>query len=76
MSQQTIKIIPRKVWCPATQQMVTVIGVISPLANTLQELFVKECVLQKDCLKIKHGEYSRGPPHGCLIGERLQASRW
>jgi hypothetical protein len=70
MTQQTKKIIPRKVWCPATQQMVTVIGLINPLANSLQELFVKECLLQKDCPEIKHGHY------GCLVGKRLQGSRW
>jgi hypothetical protein len=70
MTQQTKKIIPRKVWCPATQQMVTVIGVISPLANSLQELFVKQCVLQKDCPKFKPRHYA------CLLGERLQGSRW
>ena len=61
---------PKKVWCPPTQQMVMVTGIVSPLANKLKELFVKQCLLQKDCEKIKHGHY------GCLVGKRLQGSRW
>lgn len=62
----TVRICPQKVWCPAIQDMVTVIGSLQQLANGLKEFQVKECTQQKTCKKIKHGHYD------CLVKKRLE----
>ena len=58
------------VWCCATKEMVVVFGSVTPLANHLQELSVKECLKQRDCDKAKHGHFD------CLSKKLLVSNSW
>jgi len=61
---------PHNVWCPAIQKMVAVIGTITPLANGLEELHVKQCVIENECEKTRHGHAD------CLRKKRLASRKW
>ena len=60
-------LVMQRVWCPATQRMVQVKGLLEKTFCRLDVLTVQHCVFERECTKRQH-EY-------CLVGKELQG-KW